>query len=277
MPSKKQIGRGFTKMTGAGNDFIIVDARKDLIKIKRPEFAKKICDRHFGVGADGVFFIEKTKTKGVDFKWDFYNADGSVAEMCGNGARCVARFAFDNKIAKKTMQFETMAGVVGAKVNKNRVQVQMTPPKIIFKSIYVPYGESEKIEVAYWNTGVPHVVKKTDDWSAEYLDEVGAYLRNHDAFKKTNGANATFYEKIGTSHIQAATYERGVEAVTLACGTGAVAAAAQAFIEGEASPIRVDMPGGQLVVKIEKDFKKVTLEGEANYICVGVLSSEATK
>lgn len=267
----------FTKMTGAGNDFVIIDARKGFPKINRTKFAIAICDRHFGVGADGLFLIEKTKNKNAHFKWDFYNADGSNAEMCGNGARCVAKFAFDKKIAPKKMKFETRAGIIGATVTGNKVEVAMTKPRLIFKAVAVPTGDGTKLEVGYWDTGVPHVVKKTEDWSDEYLSEVGSFLRNHDAFAKTNGANATFFQKVGPSHVQAATFERGVEDITLACGTGAVAAALQAFIEGEKSPIKVDMPGGQLNVKVNAEMSEVTLTGEAKYICDGKLRPEVYK
>ena len=259
----------FTKMTGCGNDFLIIDARLTKTKQNRPELAKKLCDRNFGIGADGIFFIQKPKNKENNFSWDLYNADGSVAEMCGNGARCVARFCFDNKIAPKKMKFETLAGVVIAVVGAKMVEVVMPAPKIIFKSVDVPTEMNEKINVTYLNVGVPHVVKKNTDWSQEYLDDVGEFLRNHSFFKKTNGANATFYEVLSKSEIQAATYERGVEAITLACGTGAVAAAIGAVLGGETSPITVHMPGGILKVALSEDLSQAKLSGPAEYICKG--------
>lgn len=265
----------FKKMTGAGNDFLIIDARDvQFPKLNRVEMVKKICERHFGVGADGVFFIETSDLKDVHFKWDFYNADGSKAEMCGNGARCVARFAKDNQIAPDEMKFETVAGVIGAKIKKDSVEIQMTRPKVIFKSVDVVLGDHFKVNVSYWDTGVPHVVKQTEDWSDEYLNDMGEALRNHDFFKKTNGANVTFFEIVGPSHIQAVTYERGVEGVTLACGTGAVAAAAQAFLLGEKCPIEVTMPGGTMKVDLGSELEWATLTGPAHYICSGQLSEE---
>ncbi len=272
----------FTKMTGAGNDFIIIDARENFFPtLDRVSFAIKVCHRHFGIGADGLFFIEAPANKENDFKWDFYNADGSVAEMCGNGSRCVARYAFDNKIAGREMKFETIAGIVSASLSgqndDSTVEVQMTKPKMMFKSLDVPVGEHIKVQVGYWDTGVPHVVKQTDDWSNEYLNEMGEYLRNHDFFKKTNGANATFFEIIDKSKVQAATYERGVEGVTLACGTGAVAAAAQAVVMGEASPIEVMMPGGLLCVTFGDNFSWAKLKGPAEYVCSGELHPEILK
>ncbi|MBK9293729.1 MAG: diaminopimelate epimerase [Oligoflexia bacterium] len=260
----------FTKMTAAGNDFIIIDARaKKNPKPKRKEFAKKICDRHFGVGADGLFFIEKAKNKENNFAWDFYNADGSIAEMCGNGARCVARYCFDNKIAPKKMKFETLSGVVGAEVFKNQIKIQMPKIKIIFKSINIPSELNEKINATYLTAGVPHIVKENSDWSQEYLFDVGEFLRNHASLEKTNGANATFFEIIGPSKIQAATFERGVEDITLACGTGAVAAAVAASLRGEKSPIKVNMPGGTMTVVLSSDLQSAELIGEAEYICNG--------
>ncbi len=268
----------FSKMTGSGNDFIIIDAMTEAVVPKgRAEFAKKICDRHFGAGADGVFFLEKAESAKNHFKWDFYNADGSNAEMCGNGSRCVARFAYDQKIAPAQMKFETRAGVVGAKVNGTEVEVEMTKPKIIFKSVDVPTAEGSKVAVGYWDTGVPHVVLNNDDWDDGYLNEMGSYLRNYPAFKKTNGANATFFEIVGPSQVLAATFERGVEAVTLACGTGAVAAAAQAVLLGQKPPLKVQMPGGLLSVDFGPDFSFAKLTGPAHYIYTGQLSDEVAK
>lgn len=167
------------------------------------------------------------------------------------------------------MKFETLAGIVSAVVGAKTVEVEMPTPKIIFKSVDVPTELNEKINVTYLNVGVPHVVKKNSDWSQEYLDDVGEFLRNHAFFKKTNGANATFYEVLAESEIQAATYERGVEAITLACGTGAVAAAISAVLGGEKSPITVHMPGGVLKVTLSENLDQAKLSGPAEYICKG--------
>src|ERR1700722_9584346 len=181
-------GLRFTKMTGAGNDFLIFDAReKGFPKFDRALFSKSLCRRSLSIGADGVVFIENTKTPHVAFKWDFFNADGSHAEMCGNAARCVARYALEHNLADKNMSFETAAGIIKTKVrNSGIVEVEMTPPVIIERRLDVPLGELLKVPVVYLNTGVPHVVLLNDDWDQDHLHEMGHYLRNHDLFKKTN-------------------------------------------------------------------------------------------
>jgi diaminopimelate epimerase len=269
-------GLGFTKMTGVGNDFLIFDAReKTFPKFDRALLTKSLCRRHFSIGADGVIFIEKSKKPQVSFKWDFYNADGSSAEMCGNAARCVARYALENNISDRATSFETLAGVVKTRVRPNGlVEVEMPKPVIMEKNLRITVG-SAALEVMYINTGVPHVVRLTDDWEGAYLKEMGNYLRHHELFEKTNGTNVTFYEVGEGSSIQAATYERGVEAITLACGTGAVAAAAAAVVGGMKGPIEVKVPGGVLHVDIDGELSYATLAGEARFICKGEIMPEA--
>ena len=267
----------FTKMTGAGNDFLIFDALKNPFpKVDRSLFAQSLCRRSLSIGADGVVFLEPSADSKNAFKWDFYNADGSSAEFCGNAARCVARFAFENKHAAREMTFETSAGDVTAEIlATNQVRIQMPKPEIIEKTLTIPVGEHIKIEVMHLNTGVPHVVKVNDDWDQEYLFDMGSYLRNHDLFKKSGGVNATFYEVIGPSKIHSVTFERGVENVTLACGTGAVAAALSALSGGMVSPVEVLVPGGTLFVEMDSNTSSVFLVGEARFICDGHLKSEA--
>jgi diaminopimelate epimerase len=177
---------------------------------------------------------------------------------------------------KSQVNIETIAGLVKATVlTDGQVQVEMPTPKIIEKNLVVPVGEHIKIEVLYLNTGVPHVVKETDDWEQEYLFEMGNYLRHHDLFKNTNGANATFFEITGPSKIQSATYERGVESVTMACGTGVVAAAIAATLKNVKSPIEIDVPGGRLVVSIGDELSSAMLTGDARFICEGEIFPEA--
>ena len=267
----------FTKMTGAGNEFLIFDAReKGFPKFDRSLFAKSLCRRSLSIGADGVVFIEKTKTPHVNFKWDFYNADGSRAEMCGNAARCVARYAVENDIADRSAAFETLAGIIKTQVKANGfVEVEMTPPKLLEKDVQIDADGGEKFHVVYLDTGVPHVVLETTEWSSDYLHDVGAFLRNHDHFKKTRGANATFYEVKAPLKIQSATFERGVEGVTLACGTGAVAAATAAVLSGLKGPIEVQVPGGLLNVDVDKSLTYARLAGEARFICDGEVCPEA--
>jgi diaminopimelate epimerase len=279
-PTKKSKVDGdlhFTKMTGAGNDFLIFDAReKSFPKFDRALFTKSLCRRALSIGADGVVFVEKTKVPHAAFKWDFYNADGSHAEMCGNAARCVARYAVAKELSDNNMSFETAAGIIKAKVRASGVvEVEMPAPEIIREDLEVPVGEHLKIKVLYVNTGVPHAVKEEDDWSEEHLTEMGSYIRNRQEFFGTNGANVTFFEVVEKSILHSATFERGVEAVTLACGTGAVAAAVAASLKGIASPFEVRVPGGTLHVEVDKNLKSVILAGEARFICEGTLMPEA--
>ena len=266
----------FTKMTGTGNDFIFIDARgKDFPSLDRALFSKSLCRRYLSVGADGVVFIETSSNPAAAFKWDFYNSDGSEAEMCGNASRCVARYAVEKKISKSPVKFETRVGLVEARVTESSiVEVDLQVPKVLEKNVKVPIGEHIKLDAMVVNSGVPHIVRENDDWDEEYIHDLGGHLRRHELFKKFGGANCTFYEVTGENAIESATFERGVEAVTLACGTGAVAAAFAAVQRGQVkSPVDVRVPGGKLQVKI--DSEKVTLTGEARFICEGKIKSEA--
>jgi diaminopimelate epimerase len=267
----------FTKMTGTGNDFLVFDAREKSFELDRPSFVRSVCRRSFGVGADGVVFIEETEQSDVDFKWDFYNSDGSSAEMCGNASRCVARYAFDRKIShSKDVKFLTQIGVVTALVvSSARVDVTLPFPKVLEENKLVLVGEHINLPVSVIDSGVPHVVRENDDWEDEYIHDMGRFLRNNAGFKKYGGANATFYEVQSEGVIHSATYERGVEGVTLACGTGAVAAAYDYFLKGKLTSVTVHVPGGVLQVQIDVEGKAIILSGEARYICEGTLRAEA--
>jgi len=267
----------FTKMSGTGNDFLIFDARgADFPKFDRSLFVKAVCRRQHSVGADGVVFIEKAKSKSVAFKWDFYNSDGSVAEMCGNASRCVGRYAIDHDVADKAFSFQTIAGTIGVRVqSKGMVEVEMTKPVLVEDKLQIPV-EGKNVQISFWNTGVPHAVIETDDWSETWLLEAGAYLRSHQFFKKYGGTNVTFYSAVDSKAIESATFERGVESITLACGTGAVAAAATAVKTGKMrAPVEVHVPGGVLHVNFGQDLSSAQLAGEVRYIFEGTLHQEA--
>ena len=262
----------FTKMNGAGNDFILFDNRTGDVDLDRYQIAQ-LCDRHRGVGADGILLLEKP-TNRADFRMRYFNADGGEAEMCGNGARCFARFA--NKVGgqKREISFETPAGVISAELKGDLVTLRMTEPTDLRLNIDLPVA-GENRAVHFINSGVPHVVipvAKIDD--ADVQGD-GAAIRNHKMFSP-NGTNVNFVEKRGPNRIAIRTYERGVEDETLACGTGIVASALIfAATEEGSSPILVLARGGdELRVGFEKigaSFHNVTLTGPAEFIFEGTI------
>ncbi len=265
----------FYKMSGAGNDFIVIDHRTDILNMNLAEFAIKICHRRMSVGADGLFLIENSEI--ADFKWQFFNSDGSIADMCGNGARCVARFAYLNGIAEKNMSFETGAGIIHAEIIGENVRIKMTDPqKIILNQSFEL--EHERIEYSGVDTGVPHTIIKVKDVHSLNVTESGRKIRYHKAFAPA-GTNVNFICRKGEM-IFNRTYERGVEDETLACGTGCVAAAIiMARTENMKSPIQVTPTSGQTLTTLfsEKDgkFYDVFLEGNARIICKGELGEDA--
>jgi diaminopimelate epimerase len=263
----------FYKMQGSGNDFILIDNRKAVLKGRNlKDLARTVCDRHYSVGADGLIVIVPSRK--ADFKWRFFNADGSEAEMCGNGSRCAARFAYLNKIAKKTMAFETLAGIIRAEVKAGTVKVQLSGASGLRQNISVPFEGGARTG-HYINTGVPHVVYLSGDLATEDVDGVGRRTRYHDLFKPA-GTNVNFIQVKGKHKLSIRTYERGVEGETLACGTGSVAAALVAgSLRMVASPVQVTTRSGEkLTVTFEdgaEGFGAIYLEGEAVVICEGTL------
>jgi diaminopimelate epimerase len=270
----------FEKMSGTGNDFVIIDNRTAGIPpVEQPDFARRICRRMFSVGADGLILIEES-TK-ADFGWNFYNADGSVAEMCGNGSRCAARFAYRHKIvARKKMSIETLAGNVEAEIcaEDEVVRVKMTQPFDFKLDISLALGGEERA-VAYVNTGVPHAVifVQEDDVPVKTW---GRKVRFHELFEP-KGANANFVKLLPDGKLKVRTYERGVEGETMACGTGAVASALLASIlKGIDSPVEVVTSGGD-VLTIFFDLhdgpvaENIFLQGPTRLICTGNLTAEA--
>ena len=259
-------------MNGAGNDFILFDNRTRDIDLDRNQIAQ-LCDRHRGIGADGILLLEKP-TNRADFRMRYFNADGGEAEMCGNGARCFARFA--NKVGgqKAKISFETPAGVISAELKGDLVTLRMTEPTDLRLAVDLPVAAENKT-VHFINSGVPHVVipvAKIDD--ADVRRE-GAAIRYHKMFSP-NGTNVNFIEKRGPNKIAIRTYERGVEDETLACGTGIVAGALIfAASENTNGPINVIARGGdELEVGFEKSgdrFSNVTLTGPAEFVFEGTI------
>jgi len=262
----------FAKMNGAGNDFILFDNRTGSIDLDRYQIAQ-LCDRHRGIGADGVLLLEKP-TNGADFRMRYFNADGGEAEMCGNGARCFARFA--NKVGgqKQTISFETPAGVISAELKGDLVTLRMTDPTDLRLNVNLSTAAEEKT-IHFINSGVPHVVIPVTKINDADVRREGAEIRYHKMFSP-NGTNVNFIEKRGSNKIAIRTYERGVEDETLACGTGIVASALIfAALEECEGPITVLARGGdELRVSFEKtqhQFRSVTLTGPAEFVFEGTI------
>ena len=271
----------FNKLSGAGNDFIFIDNRQMLVPREiQADFAIKVCRHKFSVGADGVMFIEESEL--ADFRWQFYNSDGSLAEMCGNGARCAARFALLNGIvADRKMSFETAAGIIEAEVFADQtVRIKMTPPENYRENLQVELN-GRKYEADFLNTGVPHAVVYIDDDIAQVpVKSWGCLVRHHQLFAP-KGTNVNFVSRLADDLLAVRTYERGVEDETMACGTGAVAAAICASIKyGMKSPVRIKTSGGELLSIVFDDGGSLEesqpyLQGSARVIYKGELSEEA--
>ncbi len=298
-------GLAFTKMTGTGNDFILVDNRQGRVAAELMSLlARALCARSRSVGADGLILLSPSarvdpKLGKVDFRWDFFNADGSSAEMCGNGGRCAARFALDKGLAGPEMVFDTLAGPIRAWVQGAVVKLEMVPPSAAFQDLELEAG-GRRLSLDGVNTGVPHAVLLVDDLEAAPVRELGRAVRFHQHFAPA-GTNVNFAAVQG-GELWIRTYERGVEDETLACGTGAVASALVAGARGLLQPpitVRV-RSGERLTVHFPptgggdgggdggrdggrdgggaqgKQFGgEVFLEGPASYVYEGVLLQEA--
>jgi diaminopimelate epimerase len=262
----------FTKMNGAGNDFVMIDNRTGDVRLQ-PEQIVRICDRHRGVGADGILLLEKG-SNGADFRMRYYNRDGGEAEMCGNGARCFARYA--NKIANApaTISFQTLAGLIRGELHGELVTLQMSEPKDLQLGIDLT-ANGAKEHAHFINSGVPHVVVPVAKVEDVDVRGRGRAMRRHERFSPA-GANVNFIEKTGPKKILVRTYERGVEDETLACGTGVVASAlifaASEKVEG---PIGVTVrSGSELSVDFKRagdKFTNVTLTGPAEFAFEGTI------
>ncbi len=267
----------FFKMSGSGNDFILIDNREKVVEENGlSDRIKKVCRRQMSVGADGFILVENSDN--VDFKWRFFNADGSLAEMCGNGARCAARFAFLNGIAGKEMAFETDAGIVRAFVSGRDVKIKMPEPKDI-KTDYIIELEKGSLSVNSVNTGVPHVVVMVDKLDRVDVVKQGREIRYCKSFAPA-GTNVNFMSLQNDGSIAIRTYERGVEDETLACGTGSVAGAViMAYKEKINSPVKVRTKSGAFLniffYKNNSDFSDVYLEGDSRVIYSGKLWRDA--
>jgi diaminopimelate epimerase len=267
----------FMKMSGSGNDFILIDHQKPFLEEDHlKDFIRKVCRRRISVGADGLILIERSEK--ADFKWRFYNADGSEAEMCGNGGRCAARFAYLKGIAGPSLKFETLAGVLSAQVDGKKVKLEMTKPfgLKLDESIFI---NGAKQIFSSINTGVPHAVLLVEDLEGVDIVPIGRAIRFHPNFAPS-GTNVNFVRLGKGSQIAIRTYERGVEDETLACGTGAVASALVAAFKGLVkSPVTIQTRGGEvLAVYFEikgGEIERVYFEGDVHIIYEAEMWEEA--
>ncbi len=267
----------FTKMQGIGNDFIVIENLKNEIIYSYQKLSKYLCNRNFGIGADGVLYIEKSEI--ADFKMRIFNSDGTEAEMCGNGIRCFAKYLYENKILEKTeMNIETLAGVKKIKLilegkKVSLVQVNMGKPCFEYDKIPVFYKENEegvKIDnklVYPISMGNPHAVCFVNSVENINIEKEGSLIEKYKYFP--NKTNVEFVEIIGRNKIKVRVWERGV-GETLACGTGACAAAVISNIKKNLEDkIEVKLKGGILKIEYDKKSELVYLKGEAEKVFVG--------
>lgn len=275
----------FWKMNGAGNDFIIINNMEEKIPGEKfPYIAKTLCERHLSIGADGFMVVEKpSNPSAADYRMLFFNSDGSMGEMCGNGARCICRYGFENGLSGKVQRVETTAGVViGKRIDKRLYRVRLNDPcnirldepvemdGRIYSCSYIELG----------NPGIPHCVvpvSNLKDYPETELFELGRKLRSYEGYPK--GANVNFYEIVGENHILERTYERGVEDFTYACGTGTGSVVTVLTLQNKVSGqhIRVDMTGGTLFIDVERESDKIKnlyLTGPTNIVAKGEVTDE---
>ena len=255
----------FTKMNGAGNDFVITDNRINKANYSQ-ETISFLCDRNRGIGADGFMSVESAENDG-DYKMRYYNADGGEAEMCGNGARCFARFVFDcDGKVNHNMDIETVAGMISAKIKGDLVQIKLSRPYDLNLNQEITINDLSK-SIHSINTGVPHAVVIEDTVSQVDLKSLGSYVRNHSLFSPA-GTNVNFVQIDESDTLTIRTYERGVEDETLACGTGMVASALIYHqLDGIEPPVNVNVKGGDTLEVSwnykENQYSNVTLTGPA--------------
>jgi diaminopimelate epimerase len=262
----------FSKMHGAANDFIVVDDRAQAFPAGDRVWLEQVMARRTGVGSDGVMLVQPSAS--ADFRMRFFNPDGGEAEMCGNGARCIARFAHDRGIAPVQMRIETVAGEVRAEILDRRVRLLMTPPHA-WRLNGTLTAEGRTWTYHFVNTGVPHAVVEVPDLAAVDVARLGAAIRHHADFAP-RGTNANFIAVTPEHEVRVRTFERGVEAETLACGTGMVASALIAARLGRVvPPVRIRPASGDLLevnfTLTDDGARDVTLLGPAEYVFSGDL------
>ena len=270
-------------MNGAGNDFLIFcDLERKLPDEMLPRLAKTLCHRRLSIGADGIMVVRPAEAGG-DYRMLFFNADGSLGEMCGNGARCICRYGYEMGLAGETQRVETTAGLVtGTRIDARNYRIRLNDPSVI--KLEYPLEVGGKVYAGAYvelgNPGLPHGVVPMKDLSSipeHELREVGRALRWHEGYPK--GANVNFCEVIAPDCIRIKTFERGVEDFTLACGTGSGSTAAVLTLLGQVTgeEVRVISDGGELRVTVELEgntVKNLWLTGPTNIVCEGDVLDE---
>lgn len=273
----------FTKMNGAGNDFIILNNLTEHIPQDQfPSIARTLCHRHLSIGADGLMVVDAPR-QGGDYRMLFYNSDGSEGEMCGNGARCICRYGYENSLAGETQTVETPSGLVtGHRIDRRKYRIRLTGPSAIdLERPAEAQGRTWSCSYVELGTpGLPHAAVPLPGLSQKAmtdLRDLGRELRWSPAFPK--GANVNFYEITGPDQIAELTYERGVEDFTYACGTGTGSVVLALTLMGKVSgkDVRVTVPGGELRVTIDRDgeaVRAIWLTGPTNIVCEGAVRDE---
>ena len=276
----------FIKMQGAGNDFIVINNMKLKINVESlPSIARNLCQRRISVGANALMVMDFPEQDG-DFKMRFYNSDGTIAEMCGNGARCIARYAYDEGFAGENMIIETPAGYVYAnKINDSIYKIKLNNPSQLRLNLNIEIDSNNYIcdYIELGSPGIPHVVIKYEGLvktSDDQIYDLGKKIRNYKEFLK--GANVNFYDITEENKIIVKTFERGVEEFTLACGTGSGAVALSTALKNEVnrnSQIEVTVPGGTLYIDIDflensNEIYGLYLSGETKVVYHGTITDE---
>ena len=281
--SKEGVVLKFWKMNGAGNDFLIVNNLEEHLPVSCfPQMARTLCQRHLSIGADGLMVVE-APTAGGDYKMLFYNSDGSIGEMCGNGARCICRYGCENGLAGETQTVETTAGIVtGQRIDRRLYRIRLNDPTtmLLDHPVEVDGVRYACSYVELGDPGLPHAVvpyHNLKDADENELRELGRKIRHHASFPK--GANVNFYEITGEDEIYERTFERGVEDFTYACGTGTGSVVTVLTLQGKVSGhgVQVDMTGGRLVIDAERVHSHIAslyLTGPTNVVCRGEVTDE---
>ena len=273
----------FWKMNGAGNDFVILNNLEEHLPHEvLPAVAKTLCERHMSIGADGMMVVE-APTQGGDYKMLFFNSDGSVGEMCGNGARCICRYGYETGLAGEIQTVETTAGIVtGQRMDQRLYKIRLNDPTTVKLDSPVEI-DGVKYACSYvelGNPGIPHAVVPYHDLKnadENELRELGRAIRWYKDFPK--GANVNFYEITGEDTVFERTFERGVEDFTYACGTGTGSLVTVLTLQGKVSGhgVKVNMTGGQLIIDVEREGSSIQdlyLTGPTNIVAKGEVTDE---